>query len=129
MDVNNYETYPLQGQFDSYVSVYFRYTTKAFEDERSIYGILAFLSDVGGFIQSFVFLGSWLVSDSTKHKYFTRLLNKMYHVKQENSLSAEEEATHTMTLSDLHKSQSLDRKMDAAEKREKRISFKIFKSI
>ena len=83
MEVRGYETHPAPDKTDSFATVYFRYTTKAFEDERQIYGLLAFLSDVGGFIQCFVILGYWLVSDSTKYKYFSKLLSKMYHVKRD----------------------------------------------
>ena len=85
MEVREYETHPAPDKTDSFATVYFRYTTKAFEDERQIYGLLAFLSDVGGFIQCFVILGYWLVGDSTKYKYFSKLINRMYHVKKDQS--------------------------------------------
>ena len=107
MEVREYETHPAPNKVDSYATVYFRYTTKAFEDERQIYGLLAFLSDVGGFIQCFVILGYWLVSDSTKNKYFSKLLNKMYHVKREESNQYNpDDLNYTMSLKDLHRSYS-----------------------
>jgi hypothetical protein len=107
MEVREYETHPAPNKVESYATVYFRYTTKAFEDERQIYGLLAFLSDVGGFIQCFVILGYWLVSDSTKNKYFSKLLNKMYHVKREESNQYNpDDLNYTMSLKDLHRSYS-----------------------
>ena len=107
MEVREYETHPAPNKIESYATVYFRYTTKAFEDERQIYGLLAFLSDVGGFIQCFVILGYWLVSDSTKNKYFSKLLNKMYHVKREESNQYNpDDLNYTMSLKDLHRSYS-----------------------
>ncbi len=107
MEVREYETHPAPNKVDSYATVYFRYTTKAFEDERQIYGLLAFLSDVGGFIQCFVILGYWLVSDSTKNKYFSKLLNKMYHVKREESNQYNpDDLNYTMSLKDMHRSYS-----------------------
>jgi hypothetical protein len=107
MEVREYETHPAPNKIESYATVYFRYTTKAFEDERQIYGLLAFLSDVGGFIQCFVILGYWLVSDSTKNKYFSKLLNKMYHVKREESNQYNpDDLNYTMSLKDFHRSYS-----------------------
>ena len=60
-----YSEYPAQdATLKKYASVYFRYTTKAFVDQREIYGLFAFLSDVGGFIQIFTILGYFLLGDS-----------------------------------------------------------------
>ena len=50
-EVRSYEEFPIPGEImSSYATVYFRYTTKAFQDEREVYGVFALLSDVGGFI-------------------------------------------------------------------------------
>lgn len=52
-----------------------------------IYGMFAFLSDVGGFAQSFMILGYLLVQSYAKHKYFAELLNRMYNVKKDEDAS------------------------------------------
>ena len=50
-------------------------------DERQIYGVFAFLGDVGGFIQILTIFGVLMISNSTKYKYFSSILNKMFNVK------------------------------------------------
>ena len=41
------------------------------------------MGDVGGFISILMTIGFLLVSDTTEKKYFSSILNQMFHVKKE----------------------------------------------
>ena len=125
MEVREYQQFPLPKDVDSYATIYFRYTTKAFEDDRQIYGLFAFMSDIGGFIQIFVILGYWLVSERTKLKYFSELLTKMYYVKKDesNSENSKNSSSSTGTL------EQNTKKTSSTEENERQISLKIYKTL
>lgn len=110
---------------DSYATIYFRHTTKAFEDDRQIYELFAFMSDIGGFIQIFVILGYWLVSERTKLKYFSELLTKMYYVKKDesNSESSKNSSSSTVIF------ENNTNKTSNTEENERQISLKIYKTL
>jgi hypothetical protein len=85
--VNNIRTYdslfaPVKVKDNYLVGMYIRYDKQSDVYSRKIYSLLDFLGDIGGFKETVIIFGQFLVGFMVERLFFAKIMKNIYHTRK-----------------------------------------------